>query len=334
MNAINPETEIKLPYFKATESPVLAAPMAGITEKIYRGILREAGADYCFTEMVCAKALLYENEKTFGILDIEGQEDFCGIQLFGADPLEMAKAAELACKAGAEVIDVNMGCPVPKIVNNHEGSALLKDIPLAVKIIKAMLSAVDVPVTVKLRKGFDGGNEGIELAKAVEQAGVSCITVHGRDRVDYYGGKSDTESIAAVKKAVKIPVIANGDIFTPQDAARVLRETGADGIMVARGIEGNPWLITDIKRSRAGETLTEPTLEDKIRLNISQLEAYCQRYGEYTGIRLMRKFNGWYVRGFRGSAALRDKLNHLEKQDDIKCCLLDFLQEYSYNKIY
>lgn len=301
---------------------MLAAPMAGITDKVYRRILRDLGATYCFTEMVCAKALAYQNQKTYTLMDIAGEEEFCGVQLFGADPQEMAVAAQVAAARGAKVIDVNMGCPVPKIVNNGEGSALLKNIPLAEEIVRTMVAAVTVPVTVKLRRGFDGGDEGLELAKRMEDAGAAAITVHGRDRAQYYNGEADWDFIAKVKDALAIPVIGNGDVFMPEDAKRMLKETGCDGVMVARGMLGNPWLFQNIIASLQGGTEIVPTAEDRVDLAIRQMRASVVLYGEWLGIRFMRKFFGWYIRGFRNAAEARNELNRLTEAGAIEDFLL------------
>lgn len=296
--------------------------MAGITDKVYRRILESMDVSFCYTEMVCAKALMFRNQKTEGILDISGEEDICGVQLFGADPEEMAGAARIAAARGAKTVDINMGCPVPKVVNNGEGSALLKNIPLAVEIVKAMKAAVDVPLTVKLRRGFDGGREGLELAQRLEEAGVAAITVHGRDRAQYYSGKADWDFIAEVKAKLSIPVIGNGDIFTPQDAAAMVRHTGCDGVMVARGMLGNPWLIKNIRAEFAGLPYYEPTPREKAETAINQLKESMELYGEWLGIRFMRKFFGWYVRGYRGAAATRNLLNGLTEADAITEALL------------
>lgn len=303
--------------------PVLTAPMAGITDKVFRRILREMGASFCFTEMICAKALVYQNRKTFQLMDISGEEDFCGVQLFGADPCEMAEAARLAAAKGAKVIDINMGCPVPKVVNNGEGSALLKNIPLAGEIVAAAVKAVDVPVTVKLRRGFDGGEEGLELAKCAESAGAAAVTVHGRDRTQYYNGKADWEFIARVKAALTVPVIGNGDIFEAADALQMLKETGCDGVMIARGLLGNPWLIQNIQAVLKGETEIVPSVDQRVEIAIRQLHGSVELYGDWLGVRFMRKFLGWYVKGFRDAAVARNRLNQLTEVEAIE----DFLWE-------
>lgn len=301
--------------------------MAGITDKVYRRIMREMGIDYCFTEMVCAKALVYRNEKTRTLLDISGEEDFCGVQLFGANPMEMAEAARYAEAHGARVIDINMGCPVPKVVNNGEGAALLKNPILAEKIVKAVKEAVAVPITVKLRRGFDGGMEGLELARRLEAAGVAAVTVHGRDRAQYYSGVADWEFIARVKAALSVPVIGNGDIFRGEDALRMIERTGCDGVMVARGMQGEPWLIRNIRARFRDEEEYTPTPRERAEMAIRQLHGAMELYGEWMGIRFMRKFFGWYIRGFREAAATRNALNGFTEAAAIEEYLLAWAEK-------
>lgn len=322
----------KLPYLENGDPmPVLAAPMAGVTDKVYRRILREMGVDYCFTEMVCAKALVYRNKKTQTLLDISGEETYCGVQLFGANPMEMAEAAHYAEEHGARVIDINMGCPVPKVVNNGEGSALLKDPILAEKILRRVTEAVSVPVTVKLRRGFDNDEKGYDLALRLEQAGAAAITVHGRDRVQYYSGKADWEFIGKVKDALSVPVIGNGDIFTVADAFAMAEKTGCDGVMVARGLEGNPWLIRNTQNKKRGLPEETPAPAEIVSLALRQLRDCVDLYGEWLGIRFMRKFLGWYIRGFRDSAAARNELNRLTETAAIEEYLLRWAENAARN---
>lgn len=311
----------ELCYFSADDFPVIAAPMAGITDKVYRRILANMGIDYCFTEMICAKALVYRNKKTQTLLDICGEEERCGVQLFGANPGEMAEAARYAEAHGAKVIDVNMGCPVPKVVNNGEGAALLKNPRLAEEILSEMKKAVSVPITVKMRRGFDGVMEGFELAKRMEAAGASAVTVHGRDRAQYYSGEADWNFIAKVKAALTIPVIGNGDIFSAADAQAMVEATGCDGVMIARGMEGNPWLVRNIKAAQKGLPPYSPTAEEVADIAIAQLKESAALYGKWMGIRFMRKFLGWYVRGRRDAAAARNALNRMTEISEIEAFL-------------
>ena len=306
---------------------VIVAPLAGITDKVFRRILEEMGVGLCFTEMVSAKALIYQNKKTHAIMDIRGEEDVCGIQLFGPDPDEMALAAKMAEDRGAKVIDINMGCPVPKVVNNGEGAALLRDIPRALKIAEAVVNAVSVPVTVKLRRGFDKDRNGIALAKELPSVGVQALTMHGRDRTQYYSGKADWEAIADVKQAVSVPVIGNGDIFTHSDAIAMLRETGCDGVMLARGLLGNPWLVRETVACLQGMPVPPaPTIGQRIDLAIRHLEESCSLYGQWLGVRYMRKFLGWYIKGFRDAAKMRRQINTLTEMSEIKECLLSYVR--------
>ena len=291
---------------------VLAAPMAGVTDRVFRAILREQGASFCYTEMVCAKALLYQNRKTHGIMDIHGEEDCCGIQLFGAEPDELTAAAQMAVAAGAPLIDINMGCPMAKIVGNREGAALLLDIPRARRMVEAVAAAVPVPVTVKLRRGFEGDDSGVELAKQLPDYGAAALTMHGRYRSQYYEGHSDWDCIRRVKQAVKVPVFGNGDIFSAADAERMTAETGCDGVMIGRGLLGNPWLLGEVQAAFAGARAPLPVpLSARMELAIRHLEDCCALYGEYMGVRFMRKFLGWYLKGFHGAAATKNELNHM-----------------------
>lgn len=307
---------------------VFVAPLAGITDKVFRSILHEMGVGFCYTEMVSAKALIYQNKKTHEIMNIKGEESYCGIQLFGPDPLEMAEAAKMAEAAGAPLIDINMGCPVPKVVSNGEGSALLLDNERALNIAEIMVKAVKVPVTAKLRKGFHGENGGILLAKSLEDVGIAAVTIHGRDRVEYYSGKADRSAIKTVKENGKIPVLGNGDIFSPEDAVSMLEETDCDGVMLARGVLGNPWLVQRTVALLKNEALPPiPTSEQRVDMAIYHLEECCKYYGEWMGIRSMRKFLNWYLKGFHGAAKTRAKINQQTNRGDIIVLLKNIAKE-------
>ncbi|MBS5284885.1 MAG: tRNA dihydrouridine synthase DusB [Clostridiales bacterium] len=288
--------------------------MAGVTDQPFRILCREQGCGMVVTEMVSAKAILYKNKNTRELLQISPKEMPASVQLFGSDPEIMARIAAQLEEGPYAAIDVNMGCPVPKIVNNHEGSALMKDMELASRILTSMVRAVKKPVTVKFRKGFnDSLVNAVEFAKMAESCGVAAVAVHGRTREQYYSGKADWDIIRQVKEAVSIPVIGNGDIFTPEDAERMLEETGCDGIMVGRGAKGNPWLFRQICHYLdTGERL-EPPSGSEIREMILRHSRMLTEYkGELAAMREMRGHMAWYTKGMPHSAALRSEINQVE----------------------
>ena len=293
------------PYRFATNR-VLLAHLAGVTDMAFRELAREQGAGMTFTEMVSAKGIQYKNEKTFSLLQIGEKEGKAGVQLFGREPEILAQtAARLEETAGKQIalFDINMGCPAPKIVNNGEGSALMREPELAGRIIRAVKKAVHLPVTVKFRKGFDKEEDTcVVFAQMAEQAGADGITVHGRTRAQFYEGKADWKAIARVKKAVSIPVNANGDIFSPEDAKAIWEETGADGIMVARGALGNPFLFRQIHEFLKTGAYTPVTLPERMEMAVWQAEAACRYKGERVAMREMRKHGAWYLKGIRGAA--------------------------------
>lgn len=301
------------------QNNIIAAPMAGVTDLPYRIILKEMGAGLVTTEMVSAKAILYKNKNNAVILRTEEAERPVAVQLFGADPMIMSAMAERISEPFA-IIDVNMGCPVPKIVNNGEGSALMKDPDQAYKVLEMMARVLKKPVTVKFRKGFDDDHiNAVEFAKMAESAGVAAITLHARTRKQMYSGKADWDMIRRVKEAVKIPVIGNGDIFEPEDAARMIEETGCDGVALARGIKGNPWLV---KRTAAlletGDAGPEPSTEEKKAMILRHTELMIKYKGEHMGILEMRKHLAWYTQGLPGSAKLRGLMNEMSTEDELK----------------
>lgn len=308
------------------ENPVISAPMAGITDKAYRILAKEAGCGLVCTEMVSDQALLYGNVKTGAILNIAGESRPVSIQIFGSDPAYMAGSAEIVESCGASLIDINMGCPTPKIVRNGEGSALMKDVEKAAKIVKSVVDKVQVPVTVKMRKGWDEKSvNAVELARAVVDAGAAAVTVHGRTRSQFYSGKADWGAIAAVKKAVKVPVIGNGDIWSPLDALAMMEETGCDAVMIGRAALGNPWMFSrTVHFLKYGELLPEPKPEEKVAMAQRHLDLLVQFKGERVAVWEMRKHAAWYTRGMRGSARLRDLINKAGSREEISSILVLF----------
>ena len=296
------------------ENNVILAPMAGVTDLPFRVLCREQGAGCVVTEMVSAKAVLYNNKNTRELLQIDPAERPAAVQLFGSEPDIMAEIAARLEEGPYDYIDVNMGCPVPKIVNNGEGSALMKNPERAKEVLTAMVKAVKKPVTVKFRKGFnDLSVNAVEFAKMAESCGVAAVAVHGRTREQYYSGKADWDIIRQVKEAVRIPVIGNGDIFTPEDAGRMLKETGCDGIMVARGAKGNPWLFGRINHYLdTGEVLPGPSMAEIKAMILRPGRMLVQFKGEGVAMREMRGHMAWYTKGMPHSATLRNEINQVE----------------------
>lgn len=296
------------------ENNVILAPMAGVTDLPFRVLCREQGAGCVVTEMVSAKAVLYNNKNTRELLQIDPAERLAAVQLFGSEPDIMAEIAARLEEGPYDYIDVNMGCPVPKIVNNGEGSALMKNPERAKEVLTAMVKAVKKPVTVKFRKGFnDLSVNAVEFAKMAESCGVAAVAVHGRTREQYYSGKADWDIIRQVKEAVRIPVIGNGDIFTPEAAGRMLKETGCDGIMVARGAKGNPWLFGRINHYLdTGEVLPGPSMAEIKAMILRHGRMLVQFKGEGVAMREMRGHMAWYTKGMPHSATLRNEINQVE----------------------
>ena len=301
------------------ENNVFLAPMAGITDRPFRTLCHEMGSGLVYSEMVSAKGIYYNNENTKQLLDIGEEEMPAALQLFGSEPEIMGAMGKKIEGINAGIIDINMGCPVPKVVKNGEGSALMKTPELAGRIIKALVEMQKKPVTIKIRKGFDDTCiNAVEMAQIAEENGASAVAVHGRTREQYYSGKADWDIIKKVKKAVSIPVIGNGDIFKPQDAADMLEYTGCDAVMIARGAQGNPWIF---KRTIAylenGILLDEPTPQEKVSMALRHARMLIDYKGEFVGVRQMRAHMAWYIKGVQGASVIRDKINHCESNEEM-----------------
>lgn len=300
------------------ENPFILAPMAGVTDLPFRLLCREQGCSLAYTEMVSAKAILYKNKNTKSLMEVGDKEGPVALQLFGCDPEILSRIAAQVEDGPYAWIDINMGCPVPKVVNNGEGSALMKDPKLVEQILAAMVKRVKKPVTIKIRKGFDDHHiNAVEIAKIAEYCGVSAVAVHGRTREQYYSGKANWDIIRQVKEAVKIPVIGNGDIVGPKDGAKMMEETGCDAVMIARGAKGNPWIFSrSLHYLKTGEVLPHPALEVIREEMLRHTRLHIEYKGEYTGLREMRKHVSWYTAGLPRSSVLRSKINQAETYDE------------------
>lgn len=306
------------------------APLAGVTDTAFRTICKEKGCGLVYTEMISAKGLYYENENTINMLMLSEVEKPVAVQIFGKEPEIMAAAAErLNNNKDICIIDINMGCPAPKIVKNGEGSALMLNQKLAGEIVKAVKKKSNKPVTVKFRKGFDSSNvNGVEFAKIIQDAGADAVTIHGRTRAQMYEGKADWNIIRDIKNQLQIPVIGNGDIFTPLDAENMLKETGCDGIMIARGAMGNPWIFNQINQMNSGEEISIPTPEEKIDIALEHYRKAVLYLGEAKAVREMRKHLAWYIKGLKNCTDLKNKINYENNVEKVFELLLEYKKSF------
>ena len=302
------------------QNPLVLAPMAGVTDLPFRVLCKEQGAGLICMEMVSAKAILYKNKNTEDLMTIHPGEHPVSLQLFGSDPEILAQIAAQIEERPFDILDFNMGCPVPKVVNNGDGSALMKNPKLAGEIIEKTARAIKKPVTVKIRKGFDEEHvNAVEMAHIAQESGAAAVAVHGRTRSQFYSGKADWDIIRQVKEAVSIPVIGNGDILTAADVIAMQKQTGCDGFMIARGAEGNPWIFAQILHYfKTGEELPKPTFEEVTQMLLRHARMQLEFKGEYTGIREIRKHAAWYTSGYRNSSKLRGRINEVETYEQLE----------------
>ena len=302
------------------ENPYILAPMAGVTDLPFRLLCKEQGAGLLCMEMVSAKAIQYQNKNTKALLEIHQDELPVSLQLFGSEPDIISEIAKQIEELPFAILDINMGCPVPKIVRNGEGSALMKNPKLVYEIVSKTVKAIQKPVTVKIRKGFDDGSiNAVEIAKIIEDAGAAAVAVHGRTREQFYSGKADWDIIRQVKEAVSIPVIGNGDVTSGESAIAIQQETGCDGVMIGRGAQGNPWIFSELLAyEKTGVMPARPDKEEIKRMILRHADLQIKYKGEFLGIREMRKHVSWYTTGMPNSAKLRNEINAVESYEELE----------------
>ena len=310
------------------DNEVFLSPMAGVTDLPFRTICKEKGCGMLYTEMINAKALCYDDENTKKMLRMEKDEHPVAVQIFGSDPEFMGKAASIMNQYPNEILDINMGCPAPKVVKNGDGSALMRNPKLSAEVLSAVVKNSEKPVTLKIRKGWDDDCiNAVEIAKIAQECGISALAIHGRTREQFYSGKADWDIIAEIKQTIDIPVIGNGDVFEVQDAVNMLEKTKCDAIMIGRGAQGNPWIFNRINHyMKTGEILPEPTLEEKITTAIKHMNLAVAEHGEYVAVREMRKHIGWYLKGLKNSAKYRDQINKITDYKEVIAMLEEYMQ--------
>lgn len=308
------------------DNPVILAPMSGVSDMPFRRIVKKLGAGLVISEMIASQAMIRLTRQTMKMVEKSAEETPMAVQLAGCEPSVMAEAARLNEDMGAHIIDINMGCPVKKVVNGHAGSALMRDEQLAARIMEATVRAVKIPVTLKMRTGWDYQSRNApHLARIAEKSGIQMLTIHGRTRCQLYNGRSDWEFIRTVKDSVSIPVIANGDVTTCEDAHEILQKSGADGVMIGRGSYGRPWFLGIVAHYlKTGIKLPEPSLTDQFDIILKHFDAMLSHYGSETGIRIARKHLGWYSKGLSNSAEFRSLLNQLSDESAIREHLANF----------
>ena len=308
------------------ENEVFLAPMAGVTDLPFRLICKELGCGLLYTEMINAKALCYDDKNTKKMLNILDEEHPVAVQIFGSEPEFMGKAAQILNDYPNEILDINMGCPAPKVVKNGDGSALMRNPKLAGQVLDQVVKNSKKPVTLKIRKGWDDNSvNALEIAKIAEDCGICAITIHGRTREQYYSGQADWDIIGEVKSQISIPVIGNGDVASVEDAIRIKDHTGCDAIMIGRGAQGNPWIFKRIDHyMKTGQLLDPPSKDEKIDIAIKHMDLAIKEHGEYVAVREMRKHIGWYLKGMKHSARFRDQINHMVTAKEV----IDTLNQY------